>query len=86
MIEVTYDGAYPNACAGRLLIKQDGEVIYDERHCCHSTGGVWFDKDGDEHVESGELVWNDRDQHSAEIGEAVYALLCGVRVCCGGCI
>lgn len=72
-IQVTYDGKYPNTCSGTLTIIVDGEQVYSEKHQCHSTGRVWFDKEWCEHVECGELVWDEEDalRFSAEIQEAV---------------
>ncbi len=86
MIEVIYDGEYPNACRGRLIIKDDGTEIYNKENCCYSTGSVWFDKDWSEHVESGELLWGDAGNFSAEIQEAVRDVLSNQHVCCGGCV
>jgi hypothetical protein len=42
MIEVFYDGKYPNTCSGTLIIKEDGIEIYNKQNCCKSTGCVWF--------------------------------------------
>jgi hypothetical protein len=86
MIEVTYDGEYPNTCSGTLIIKKDGKEIYNKQHCCSSTGSVWFDNDWNEHVECGSLIWNDKDKFSREIQDAVENVLSGCNVCCGGCI
>jgi hypothetical protein len=85
-IEVTYDGAFPNACSGTLTIKVDGSLIYDEYSCCESTGGVCFDIDWNENVIGGKLVWNDADKFSKEIQGAVKEVLDKVEVCCGGCV
>jgi len=66
----------------------DGEVIYASDMCCTSTGGVGFDSDWNEHVESGELIWNEDEakKFDAEIREAVREVLSNVHVCCGGCV
>jgi len=85
-IEVSYDGKWPNACSGTLIVKADGKEIYNKQYCCSSTGSVWFDDDWDEHVESGVLEWNDAKSFSKEIQEAVSDVLRNVRVCCGGCV
>jgi hypothetical protein len=58
MINVEYNGSYPNTCSGTLKITQDSIVIYENQYCCHSTGCVWFDDYWNEHVVNGELVWN----------------------------
>lgn len=86
MIEVTYDGHYPNARSGTLTIKKDGEVLYSERYCCSSSAHVWFDNRG-AHIESGKLItWDDADKFSEEIQQAVEDVLSRVGVCCGGCV
>lgn len=85
-IEVFYDGSYPSTCMGTLIIKVDGEEIYNECYCCFSTGSVWFDEDWMEHVECGELIWRDADKFDEEIQEAVREELAGFGVCCGGCV
>jgi len=86
MIKVTYDGKYPNACSGALIINKDGVEIYNEIHRCHSTGSVWFDKEWSEHVECGELVWEDADKFDEDVQDAVEEVLSSISVCCGGCI
>ena len=85
-IKVTYDGEYPNACAGTITIEVDGLVIYKEKHVCGSTGGVSFDDDWEETVTRGELVWNDVDKFPQDIVDAVNKELSKVEVCCGGCV
>lgn len=87
-IVVEYDGHYPNTCAGVLRITVDGAVVYNDTFCCHSTGSVWFDEDWTEHVECGELLWNEDEacKFDAEIREAVKAKLSEFHVCCGGCV
>lgn len=85
-IVVLYDGSYPNTCGGTLKIVVDGKQIYGKRYCCHSTGNVWFDDDWGSHVDVGELVWNDAEDYSKEVQEAVQLKLENYRVCCGGCI
>lgn len=87
-IEIEYDGAYPCTCMGTLKIFQSAIEIYSNQYACHSTGGVWFDDNGNEHVECGELIWNEEEANkfSLEIQEAVKCKLSEFDVCCGGCI
>jgi hypothetical protein len=90
-IEVTYDGEWPNACGGRLTIKLDGNTIYTDDYCCHSTGSCYVDFhddgcDSTEVVESGELVWDEAEKYDKDIQDAVSSVLSEVGVCCGGCI
>jgi len=87
MIEVTYDGKFPNACAGTLTITVDGEEVYSQKYECRSTGGVSFTKDWEEIITHGELVWDPEEfKPSPEIQAAVADVLSGVTVCCGGCV
>ena len=85
-IEVSYDGKYPNACSGTLIIKVDGEEIYNDKFCCGSGGSVWFDKNWDEHVAPGKLTWNDAEKFDRDVQVAVEEVLSRIDVCCGGCI
>jgi len=71
---------------GNLIIKVDGKKVYDEKFCCTSTGSVWFDDEWFEHVEEGELIWDDAHLFDEEIQDAVAEELSKVGVCCGGCI
>ena len=86
MIKVEYNGSFPNACSGNLTITVDGKEVYNKSSCCSSSGAVWFDDDWNEHVEEGELTWDDASEFSEEIQEAVREELSKVIVCCGGCV
>ena len=86
MITVEYDGEYPVTCMGTLVIRRDGEVIYEKKYCCHSTGAVWFDENWNEHVEAGRLIWDDADKWDKEVRDAVEDKLSDYWVCCGGCV
>ena len=86
IIEVEYNGCYPTTCMGTLIIKENNKEIYNKEFCCHSTGSVWFDDDWGEHVECGELIWEDADKFDEEIQKAVEEKLSEFDVCCGGCI
>ena len=91
MIKVSYDGKYPCACSGKLTVEVDGKVIFSQSGCCHSTGCVWFDKDWNEHIETGKLVLDvddlkDTSCLTSEIEDAIDEELSKVHVCCGGCV
>jgi len=88
MIKVTYDGEYPNTCSGTLTIHDDDELIYNKQYCCTSTGSAYFDKDGNDHIDSGELLWNEdeAEKFSDEIQSIVKDVLSDFYVCCGGCL
>lgn len=90
MIKVSYDGKYPNACSGKLTVEVDGKVVFSQGGCCHSTGCVWFDKDWQEHIETGKLVFDvddlkDTSWLTSEIEDVIDEELSKVHVCCGGC-
>jgi hypothetical protein len=82
-IKVEYNG---KSCGGRLVIEVNFKEIYNEKYRCESTGCVWFDDDGDEHVTSGELLWEDADKFDKDIQLAVEKELSKIRVCCGDCV
>jgi hypothetical protein len=86
MIKVLYNGRYPNACRGTLIITVNDKEIYNKRGCCTSSGSVWFDAEWDEHVECGRLTWDDANEFSVEIQSAVSDVLDKIDVCCGGCV
>lgn len=46
---ISYDGDYPNLCAGTLVIKVEG-VEFNLPHALVSGGTVWFDDDWSDHV------------------------------------
>lgn len=87
-IRVEYDGDWPSTCMGTLKIYEDDELIYDKKYCCYSTGSTYFDDEGNDHIEMGELLWNDADvsKFREEIRNAVHQKLSEYDVCCGGCL
>lgn len=86
MIKVEYNGSYPTTCFGTLKILEDDKIIYEKSNCCTSTGCVWFDDNWNEHVEDGELIWDDASKFNQEIQKAVKEKLTEFQVCCGGCV
>jgi len=74
MINVTYDGKYPCACMGRLVIKDNDNKIYNKEFCCHSTGSVWFDNDWNDHVARGELIWEYKEPLKTQVAEQILNL------------
>jgi hypothetical protein len=86
MIEVQYDGEWPNACRGALKIFDGPELIYDKSHCCTSSGHVEFDDNCNGKTYSGTLRWDDSEDYSLEIQNAVSKVLDNINVCCGGCL
>jgi len=86
---VSYDGAYPNACSGKLVVYVAGTDWVFPDYCLRSTGCVWFDDDWCEHVESGPMVVEDWPEGFPEkakqaVQELVAREIC--HGCCGGCV
>lgn len=84
---VSYDGNFPNLCSGTLVLKIDGVERTMPPYCMRSGGGVWFDSDGGEHIESGRWsvdVPDDLTELRDEIEECVNANVS--HGCCGGCV
>lgn len=99
MIEVEYDGSYPNACSGNLRVIENGVIIFKTKnYSFHSTGSVSFTEDWDEIVEQGSLEWGNSeeykrflsfvDEHSNKdyILSETERVLESAYVCCGGCV
>lgn len=88
MVEfVSYDGRYPNLCSGKLVLKINGEIREMPDYCLRSGGSVWFDKQWDEHVETGRwtvTVPDDLEEYAAEIENCVNSNI--PYGCCGGCV
>lgn len=84
---ISYDGAYPNLCSGLLVLKINGKVKEFPRYCLHSGGGVWFDDNWHEHIESG--PWSidlpdDLEPLRQQIEKCINENI--PHGCCGGCI
>lgn len=86
---ISYNGRYPNLCSGTLVISLD-DIEYSMRYCMCSGGSVWFDDEGDEHVDSGE--WKIIE---GELPEPLKPFVKDIEQlvnehvehgCCGGCI
>lgn len=86
MLEITYDGEYPNTCGGSLTIKINGDIAYKRAYCCISTGSCEIDSDGYELLEIGKLLWTDNVGFTDDIIQEVNKYLEQYEVCCGGCI
>ena len=84
---VSYDGKFPNRCSGTLTLRIDGMERTFSKYCMHTGGRAFFDKNGDEHIESGPWtvdVPDDLLPIKAEIEECVNANV--YPGCCGGCL
>jgi hypothetical protein len=98
---VIYTGAFPNACAGELMIQKGDSVLYRSgKYAFRSTGSVYFEEDWQEVVEEGELIWVNEQarqeyitwlhmlspKEREEVERRVKEELESVSVCCGGCL
>lgn len=88
MIEfISYDGEYPNLCAGVLKLRIDGENVAFPRYCLVSGGSVTFDDDWQETVTEGAWSVEVPEKFAAykdEIEEIVNENV--TWGCCGGCV
>ena len=88
MVEfVSYDGSYPNLCAGETILKINGKTVILPSYSLTSCGRVWFDEDWAEHVDEG--LWaidlpEELEQYRREIEDCVNDNV--PHGCCGGCI
>lgn len=86
---VSYDGEYPNLCAGTLILNVDGKDVVFPRHSLSSGGSVYEDESGDWVSDSGE--W-DIDSFPEGFPEELKQDAVSVvndnveKGCCGGCI
>ena len=53
---VSYDGAFPTLCSGKLVLRIDGIEHTFAGYTLISGGEVWFDDNWCEHVEDGEWM------------------------------
>jgi len=84
---VSYSGAYPNLCAGTLVLCIDGVTTTLPNHSLVSGGTVWFDDDWCEHVECG--PWSVDVPPELEHLKLEIERIVNMNVsegCCGGCI
>ena len=81
---ISYDGKYPNLCAGTLVFEKDGER-HEEKYCMHSTGGINPNYEG---TYSGPWELTGMD-YLNEMERCYLTKLVNENVrhgCCGGCI
>ena len=86
---VSYDGAYPNLCSGKLIMKLDGKEVVFSSHCLHSGGTVTFDDNWSEEVTQGEWTIFEFPKGFPKELEEVANDLVNENVeqgCCGGCV
>lgn len=86
---ISYDGKYPNLCAGQLILAIDGVQVVFPDYCLSSGGSVYFDDDFDAYINEGEwdIACFPEDFPEDLKKEAVDLVNANVPYgCCGGCI
>jgi len=88
-MEIKYDGAYPNLCAGTLIVIINEKEWIFPSYCMSSGGSVSFDSDWCGNVTSGE--WDISEWPEGFPEELKQDVLDTVNSeisygCCGGCI
>lgn len=85
---VSYDGAFPNLCAGTLVLKVEGKPVTFPRHSLVSGGRVWI-CGGDAGCEYGPwdvYAWPEEIPVHLR-ARCLQVINDNVREgCCGGCI
>lgn len=90
MITISYDGAWPNLCSGRLIVTIDN-ITWDFGQYVLSSGGrVCFDDDwSNAHIEEGPWGVNEWPDDFPENLKALVIDAINSEIthgCCGGCI
>lgn len=86
---VSYDGKYPNLCAGTLIMAIDGIEIEFPQYCLSSGGSVSFDDEWNEHVTVGEWSISSFPKDFPENLKSEAESIVNDNIefgCCGGCI
>lgn len=93
IIKVKYDGDYPCACRGQLLVEIDFKVYDFGNYALSSGGSVSFDEDWYEEVTHGPWKWRIKDNEFPEgfpmhLKDAVLDIINTYvdHGCCGGCV
>ncbi len=88
-ITVKYDGAYPNLCAGKLIVTIEDKVWVFPDYCLSSGGSVSFDEDWNPEVTEGFWSISQWPKDFPELlkDDVTYAVNSSIPYgCCGGCI
>lgn len=86
---VSYDGEYPNLCAGELVLELDGKKVLFPAFCLSSGGSVSFDDDWNVSITQGEwsiVKWpeNFPEELKRDAEKMVNEKI--RHGCCGGCV
>lgn len=85
---ISYDGKYPNLCAGILIIELDGVKVTFEPHSLCSGGSVWFDEHWNEYITEGPWSITMPYDFPKELYQELKDLI-NENIplgCCGGCV
>lgn len=87
---ISYDGSYPNLCAGVLVLEANGKIFKFAPHSLGSGGSAYFTNDyQDSHICEGDWdvsMWPDNFPEDLKL-EAVIVINDNVdHGCCGGCL
>ena len=86
---ISYDGAYPNLCAGQLILAINNKKIIFPSFCLSSGGGVTFDDNWNEDVSCGEWEIGEFPNGFPDELKNEATKLVNENVehgCCGGCV
>jgi len=86
---VSYDGVYPNLCAGTLILKIGGSQVVFPSHSLRSGGSAGFDSDWNDQLEDGPWTISNWPAEFPESLKQQAEELVNENVsfgCCGGCL
>lgn len=88
MVEfISYDGEYPNLCAGILKLRIDDKELEFPRYSLTSGGSVEFDEDWQEYIAEGRWSVDVPKKYAAYKDEIERVVNENVPWgCCGGCV
>lgn len=89
MIDIHYDGKYPNLCSGKLVITIDNVRWVFPDGCLQTGGCVSFSKDRDENITTGPwsiTQWAEGfpEEKKQDVLDEINC--CIPHGCCGGCV
>lgn len=86
---ISYDGAFPNLCSGKLILEVNGKKVEFPNYCLCSGGSVSFSDDWEETVTQGEWRITDFPKDFPENLKTEAEDIVNENVrwgCCGGCV
>lgn len=86
---ISYDGKWPNLCAGKLIMKLNNKEVIFPNYCLSSGGSVSFTEDWDEIITSGRWTISEFPKNFPEELKDYARTLINENIdygCCGGCV